>query len=188
MSSKEMNEHQYSNNPAIIKEITEMSTQPQTKEKAMKVADMPELDGKFVIAGTGSRSLVKDEDKMNKVQEYLIDLLTQAKAKHGDNLVVISGMAEGFDEVLARAAMCVGVTLIAAIPNKGYSAYYWRDNSELKIDRMDAFQELARYANETGAVHYVCGKNVYVDGKHSNFVRNEWMADRADVVWVLCTQ
>ena len=163
-----------------------MKAQPQTKEPTMKVkvSDMPELDGKFVIAGTGSRSLVKDEDKMNKVEEYLFDLLTQAKAKHGDNLVVISGMAEGFDEALARAAMCVGVALIAAIPNKGYSAYYWRDNSELKIDRMDTFQELARYANETGAVHYVCGKNVYVNGKHSNFVRNEWMADRADVVWV----
>ena len=165
-----------------------MKAQPQTQTKEttmkVKVTDMPELDGKFVIAGTGSRSLVKDEDKMNKVEEYLIDLLTQAKAKHGDNLVVISGMAEGFDEALARAAMCVGVTLIAAIPNKGYSAYYWRDNSELKIDRMDTFQKLARYANETGAVHYVCGKNVYVDGKHSNFVRNEWMADRADVVWV----
>jgi ribA/ribD-fused uncharacterized protein len=161
-----------------------MKPQPQPKEKVMKVSDMPQLDGKFVIAGTGSRSLVNDEDKMNKVEEYLIDLLTQAKAKHGDNLVVISGMAEGFDEVLARAAMCVGVTLIAAIPNKGYSAYYWRNNSVLKIDRMDTFQELARYANNTGAVHYVCGKNIYVDGKHSNFVRNEWMADRADVVWV----
>jgi hypothetical protein len=161
-----------------------MKPQPIPKEKVMKVSDMPQLDGKFVIAGTGSRSLVNDEDKMNKVEEYLIDLLTQAKAKHGDNLVVISGMAEGFDEVLARAAMCVGITLIAAIPNKGYSAYYWRNNSVLKIDRMDTFQELARYANETGAVHYVCGKNVYVDGKHSNFVRNEWMADRADVVWV----
>ncbi|CAB4142862.1 hypothetical protein UFOVP784_42 [uncultured Caudovirales phage] len=192
-----MNEHQYPNNPAIIKEITEMSTQPQPQEQVMKaqpqtkeptmkvkVSDMPELDGKFVIAGTGSRSLILDEEKMDKVEDYLLELLYQAKAKHGDNLVVISGMAEGFDEALARSAMCVGVTLIAAIPNKGYSAYYWRDNSELKIDRMSAFQELARYANETGAVHYVCGKNVYVDGKHSNFVRNEWMADRADVVWV----
>jgi hypothetical protein len=186
MLGKEMNEQQYPNNPAIIKEITEMSTQPQTKETTMKVkvTDMPELDGKFVIAGTGSRSLILDEEKMDKVEDYLLELLYQAKAKHGDNLVVISGMAEGFDEALARSAMCVGVTLIAAIPNKGYSAYYWRDNSELKIDRMDTFQELARYANETGAVHYVCGKNVYVDGKHSNFVRNEWMADRADVVWV----
>ena len=150
----------------------------------MKVSDMPQLDGKFVIAGTGSRSLILDEEKMEKVEDYLIDLLTQAKAKHGNNLVVISGMAEGFDEALARAAMCVGVTLIAAIPNKGYSAYYWRDNSQLKIDRMDTFQDLAGYAHRSGGVHYVCGKNIYVDGKHSNFVRNEWMADRADVVWV----
>ena len=161
-----------------------MKPQPIPKEKVMKVSDMPLLDGKFVIAGTGSRSLVLDEEKMEKVEDYLIDLLTQAKAKHGNNLVVISGMAEGFDEALARAAMCVGVTLIAAIPNKGYSAYYWRDNSQLKIDRMNTFQDLAGYAHRSGGVHYVCGKNIYVNGKHSNFVRNEWMADRADVVWV----
>ena len=172
------------NNPTTTKEVAIMSTQPQPKEKVMKVSDMPLLDGKFVIAGTGSRSLILDEGKMNKVQEYLIDLLTQAKAKHGNNLVVISGMAEGFDEALARAAMCVGVTLIAAIPNKGYSAYYWRNNSQLKVDRMDSFQELAGYAHRSGGVHYVCGKDIYVNGKHSNFVRNEWMADRADVVWV----
>ena len=161
-----------------------MKPQPIPKEEVMKTSDMPLLDGKFVIAGTGSRSLILDEGKMNKVQEYLIDLLTQAKAKHGNNLVVISGMAEGFDEALARAAMCVGVTLIAAIPNKGYSAYYWRNNSQLKVDRMDSFQELAGYAHRSGGVHYVCGKDIYVNGKHSNFVRNEWMADRADVVWV----
>ena len=161
-----------------------MKPQPIPKEKVMKVSDMPQLDGKFVIAGTGSRSLILDEEKMDKVEDYLIELLYQAKAKHGDNLVVISGMAEGFDEALARSAMCVGITLIAAIPNKGYSAYYWRDNSQLKVDRMDTFQDLAGYAHRSGGVHYVCGKNIYVDGKHSNFVRNEWMADRADVVWV----
>ena len=161
-----------------------MKPQPIPKEKVMKVSDMPLLDGKFVIAGTGSRSLILDEEKMDKVEDYLIELLYQAKAKHGDNLVVISGMAEGFDEALARSAMCVGITLIAAIPNKGYSAYYWRDNSQLKIDRMDTFQDLAGYAHRSGGVHYVCGKDIYVNGKHSNFVRNEWMADRADVVWV----
>jgi hypothetical protein len=161
-----------------------MKPQPIPKEKVMKVSDMPQLDGKFVIAGTGSRSLILDEEKMDKVEDYLIELLYQAKLKHGNNLVVISGMAEGFDEALARSAMCVGVTLIAAIPNKGYSAYYWRDNSQLKIDRMDTFQDLAGYAHRSGGVHYVCGKNIYVNGKHSNFIRNEWMADRADVVWV----
>ena len=154
-----------------------MSTQPQPKEQVMKTSDMPLLDGKFVIAGTGSRSLILDEGKMNKVQEYLIDLLTQAKAKHGNNLVVISGMAEGFDEVLARASMSLGVTLIAAIPNKGYSAHYWGN-------RMNAFQDLADYAHRSGGVHYVCGTSIYADGKHSNFVRNEWMADRADIVLV----
>lgn len=161
-----------------------MKPQPIPKEKVMKTSDIPLLDGKFVIAGTGSRSLILDEEKMDKVEDYLIELLYQAKLKHGNNLVVISGMAEGFDEALARSAMCVGITLIAAIPNKGYSAYYWRDNSQLKIDRMDTFQDLAGYAHRSGGVHYVCGKDIYVNGKHSNFVRNEWMADRADVVWV----
>ena len=141
------------------------------------------MDDKFIIAGTGSRELVLNDDMFQKVFNLLVTLLIGAKEKHKENLLVISGMAEGFDEALAKAAMKVGVNLLAAIPNKGYSRYYWENNSILGINRMQEFQEMAKYAAGTGGVHYVCQK-IYVEGKHSNFVRNEWMADKANIVWV----
>jgi len=145
----------------------------------------------FTIVGTGSRSLVEDEEKFNKVLAHLTELLGKAKAKHGENLLVISGMAEGFDEALAKAAMANSVQLLAAIPNRGYSKYYWKDHSMTGFDRYSSFQELARYANETGGVVYTCGcikdqptKCGHWDGRIYNFKRNEWMLERADIVWV----
>jgi len=142
------------------------------------------LKGKFVIAGTGSRELILDVEKRRKVRDYLADLLTQAKAKHGENLVVISGMAEGFDEALARAAIQVGVPFIAAIPNPGYINYYWGQNSLLKVNRLESANEVLSHASESidvcptlyGVKHNFKGG--------ANFDRNEWMADHANIVWV----
>lgn len=160
-------------NRAVENETVQEPT--TTKEKEMK---------KFIIAGTGSRELVKDHKEWRKVVDYLIDLLYKAHQKHGDNLLVVSGMAEGFDEALAMAAYGCQLPLLAAIPNKGYSKYYWQNNSLTGEDRMSDFQNLAKYAHTTGGVHYVCDGIYGPDGRHSNFHRNEWMVDQADIVWV----
>jgi len=141
------------------------------------------VNKQYVIAGTGSRNLILDEDKYGEVMINLRQLLSEAKTEHGDNLMVISGMAEGYDEVLAGAAMIEKVKLLAAIPNVGYGDYYWKNNSLLKLDRTVPFQVLTDYAKSTGGIEYVCRK-VYQNGRHSNFIRNEWMADRASIVWV----
>lgn len=157
-----------------------VSSHTPKEEKTMKT----ELKDRFVIAGTGSRELILDIEKRRKVRDYLVNLLTQAKAKHGDKLIVISGMAEGYDEALARAAVQAGVPFIAAIPNPSYLNYYWGKNSLLKINRSAAASELVSQAVE---VVNVCPTHVGV--KHSfaggaNFDRNDWMADRANIVWV----
>jgi hypothetical protein len=141
--------------------------------------------GNFYIAGTGSRGLIKDKDKRREVRDYLAELLTKAKAKHGDRLIVISGMAEGFDEALARAAIMVDVPFIAAIPNKGYIDYYWGKTSDLGRNRIAEAQEILSKAHE---IVYVCDGlyGVGPNGKteHANFIRNYWMVDHADIVWV----
>lgn len=160
-------------NRAVENEAVEEST--TTKEKEME---------KFIIAGTGSRELVKDNKEWLKVLRYLMHLLYGAYEKHGDKLLVVSGMAEGFDEALAQAAFMTEVPLLAAIPNKGYSKYYWEKNSLTGNNRMEEFQEFAKYAHRTGGVHYVCNGIYGPDGRHSNFHRNEWMVDQADIVWV----
>ena len=162
---------------AVMKEYKH---EPQTKEKTME----DKLKGKFVIAGTGSRELILDVEKRRKVRDYLVDLLTQAKVKHGENLVVISGMAEGFDEALARAAIQAGVPFIAAIPNPGYLDYYWGKKSLLKVNRFKSANEVLSHA--LGVIN-VCPTLYGVTHNFmggANFDRNEWMADHANIVWV----
>lgn len=149
----------------------------------MKVVTVSETNPQYIIAGTGSRKLVLDKEKYLEMADKISVLLVEAKAEHGDNLLVISGMAEGFDEVLAGSALLEGVSLLAAIPNHGYGDYYWKRNSLMGLDRTVPFTILTDYARSTGGVHYVCN-NIYENGKHSNFIRNEWMADRANIVWV----
>lgn len=148
---------------------------------------------KFVIAGTGTRQLIKEpKEYRHKVLGYLVQLLEGAKAKHGaENVLVISGMAEGFDEALAHAAVIAGVPFTAAVPNKGYLEYYWGKNSQLGSSRLGHGLELL---NKAAEVHYVCKspasqmpKYKNADGSDkwgtANLERNEWMVDRADVIW-----
>ena len=147
----------------------------------------------FVIAGTGSRNLRLDDNKFNLVKAKLTELLSAAKEKHGDNLLVLSGMAEGFDEALAEAAMAANVKLQAAIPNRSFGQYYWRDNSQTKANRYAKFVELCQYAKSTGGIVYVCGCSQEAtgcnhiktsDGQYMTMYRNLWMVDRATRVWV----
>lgn len=145
----------------------------------------------YRIAGTGSRELVQDQGKFAQVLAYLTDLLAKAKAKHGENLLVISGIAEGFDEALAKAAMANNISLLAAIPNRGYSKYYWMNHSLTDLNRFADFQELAAYADSTGGVVYTCGcvknqpaKCGHWDGRVYNLQRNNWMVENTDILWV----
>ena len=154
-----------------------------------KETTMPK--GKFIIAGTGTRQLINEpQEYRHKVLNYLVELLEGAKIKYGaENVQVISGMAEGFDEALARAAVIAEVPFIAAAPNAGYVNYYWGAPSALKktkgsrtgSSRLKAGLDLLAKAVQ---VVNVC-KGIYgEDGRHANYIRNEWMADRASVVWV----
>lgn len=97
------------------------------------------------------------------------------RAKYPD-LHVISGMAEGWDEAIAKAAMRNSIPYTVMIPNKGYGDYYWRRNSLLGVDRSATFATLCEHARE---VVYVCD-SLYVNGVHSNFVRNQAMVDACD--------
>ena len=105
--------------------------------------------------------------------------------KHGDNLVVVSGMAEGFDEALARAAVAVGVPFVAAVPNPSYMNYYWTRSVTGK-SRLKHGTDLLAQAAE---VVYVCKTHASTLPKYNgragsaNFERNEWMVDRANVMW-----
>lgn len=164
--------------------------------------------GRYVIAGTGSRELqlANNEDK-KAVFTWVIEYLTEMLAIYGKELRVISGLAEGFDKALAKAAIQLGIPLILVIPNKGYGAYYWgkpesRNGKQYKgsltgRDNMAEFNWFVEHASHVfyvkEDVYKIKGSGVYLDlenktaswktGKglvHSNFVRNQVMVDWSD--------
>lgn len=128
----------------------------------------------YFVMGTGSRSIVTHPDR-KEIYQILNNKVLEIFSAHPD-LVIISGMAEGWDEALAVVAMRNAIPFHAYLPNKGYGDYYWRRNSQLKRDRWNRFNELCAAAAE---VIFVCD-NVYVNGHHSNFVRNDAMVAASD--------
>lgn len=137
----------------------------------------------YTITGTGSRSLAKDPLQFNKIQTVLAGLIEEAKLYYpGEGeLRIMAGGAEGFDHALARAAYKCGVPYVLALPNKGYGQHYWGKASQCGVDRMDIFNAMVDNAAE---VIYVCPSIYAEDGRHSNFIRNEYMINNSDEVWV----
>lgn len=92
------------------------------------------------------------------------------------DLVLISGMAEGWDEAIAKIGLREGIPYEVYLPNKTYGQYYWGRKSLLGFDRSEHFQQLIDGCAE---LHIVC-PDIYVDGVHSNFLRNQSMVDTCD--------
>jgi hypothetical protein len=142
----------------------------------------------FVLAGTGSRSLrTAPREIQVEAMEQCMGRVAQRVIEHGSRLVVMSGGAEGFDELLARVAMRLSVRLWLALPNRGYVAHYWGRASLLKRDRLAEWAEIAAYAEKTTYVmERVAGVDkITHEGLHANFWRNRFLVEQADDFVVL---
>lgn len=126
------------------------------------------------IMGTGSRSMVTHKDRVEIYHNLEAEVLRLA-AKY-PNLHLISGMAEGWDEAIAKAAFRNNIPYSVYLPNSGYGKYYWGDHSFLGVNRIDTFNELVLGAQE----RIVVCKSIYENGVHANFIRNQAMVDACD--------
>lgn len=124
------------------------------------------------IMGTGSRSMVTapNAKEIYKHLEQKVFMLRDQDPL----LVLISGMAEGWDEAIAKVGMRNSIPYIVHIPNPGYGDYYWKKNSLLGYNRIAEFNELVNHASEVVIVM----ETLYTaNGVHCNFVRNQTMVD-----------
>jgi len=124
----------------------------------------------MIFAGTGHRP-----DKLggygDKVFNRLVDLAVAA-IKHYKPTQIISGMALGWDQALAQAAIDLEIQLIAAIPFVGQESTWPQSSQQL-------YHTLLQGASE---VVIVC------DGSYASWKmqkRNEYMMDRCDKVFAL---
>lgn len=125
----------------------------------------------MIVAGTGHRP-----DKLNGYgisQRQLIkriagEYLALSGASH-----VISGMALGWDQALAFAALELSLPVIAAVPFKGQEK---RWPAPAQSDYRKLLERCER-------VEILCGPNVPVT--RAMDIRNEWMVDACDEIAAL---
>ncbi|WP_433730787.1 hypothetical protein ACQP2Y_21015 [Actinoplanes sp. CA-051413] len=142
----------------------------------------------YVVAGTGSRSLrMADRAAQIDAMERCTAILEQRQAEKGPFLVVMSGGTEGFDELIARCALKLGIFLWLALPNRTYVGHYWGRASVTGRDRRGDFAEIMNGAGRvTHVMEEVHGTTeLKLNGKHANFWRNDWMVQQAQefLVW-----
>ncbi len=131
----------------------------------------------MIISGTGTRKLIKNPTRWEQVSYLIDDIFIQHKPE-----LVVSGGAEGFDELLTHRAYTYMIPYVLYLPNPTYGDYYWKKNSVTGFDRSDDFKEMLSHAQ---GVTYVC-PSIYRDGEHSNFIRNKAMVDVADLM-IICS-
>ena len=122
------------------------------------------------VAGTGHRP-----DKLGgygksvkaRLEVLAIDWITLNKPS-----LVISGMALGWDQALAEAALEVKVPLLAAIPFEGQEAS-WPDEGQRRYREILAAAQEVKVVSQGGYAAYKMQR------------RNEWMVDHCDLVLAL---
>lgn len=134
----------------------------------------------YYLMGTGSRTMVNHPNALdiyNGLKSFVLDM----RERHS-NLVLISGMAEGWDEAIAKIGWRENIPYVVAIPHPTYGEYYWRDHSQTKRNRFAMYQTLLASAQEVIIVSHT----LYVDGVHANFIRNTWMVEHCNeaAVWM----
>lgn len=146
--------------------------------------DEPSL---FIVAGTGSREVQNaSAEGKGQLMAWLNARLLRLKEKYGDRLVIMSGMAEGFDKALANAAIHNDIKLWIALPSGDYGSYYWGRKSLTGRDMLPQFNAmLAKAWRVTEVMPSPKGSQKY-NGKFgaANLDRNDFMVDQANAFLV----
>lgn len=160
---------------------------PADSDNKVSVAPPVVDPGLFIVAGTGSRSVqVASAEGKAQLMNWLRDRLTRAKDKYGDSLVIMSGMAEGFDKALAVVALQLDIKLWCVVPSEGYGEYYWGRTSVTGRNMLAQFNDII---SKAWRVTYVMpdprGSEKY--GKKfgsANFDRNDFMVRQGNAFLV----
>lgn len=124
----------------------------------------------MIICGTGHRPnklggyTVQAHDRLVKVARYELLRLQPTK--------VISGMALGWDQALAEAALLLAFPLVAAIPFEGQEKAWPQSSQDLFNEILEECSQLV-YVSDPGYAAWKMQK------------RNEWMVDQSHVVLAL---
>lgn len=129
----------------------------------------------MIISGTGPRNLIIKPERWREVSDRLENLLIDLKPE-----LVVSGGAEGFDELLAWAAWSKGIPYILYIPYPGFAETYWKRRSVTGFDRSEDFKEMLNLAQ--GVRYLYTGPKQ--GGVYTTHLRNNDLIDASDLMIV----
>lgn len=121
----------------------------------------------MIVAGTGHRPN-KLGGYNNEAYLKLVEI-AENWIKENKPTKVISGMAQGWDQALAQAAVNLGVPFIAAVPFEGQECK-WSEKGRKYYHRLLSKAELVEYVCEEG----------YAPQKMQ--IRNQWMVNKCDMI------
>jgi uncharacterized phage-like protein YoqJ len=116
-----------------------------------------------IVAGTGHRELPYDDT-------FLLDIAQRALIKAKPKLV-LSGMAQGWDTILAEAAVSLGIPFNAICPFKGQGSNWPEEAKKRYIELLAKAKEVI-YTSD----HY---------HKHCFFVRDRYLVDNSDILFAM---
>lgn len=123
----------------------------------------------MIVAGTGHRPEKVGGYTHDATARLILFARTWLQEHRPDK--VISGMALGWDQALAQAAVDMGIPFVAAVPFKGFECR-WPMSSQEK------FWKLLDRAIEVKIVHSY-------PGTVAMQLRNQWMVNRCDLLLAL---
>lgn len=139
------------------------------------------MSERFSIAGTGHRpNVIFEKEKYPYAKEHQ-DILVKFAQQQILNLMksanktiagIISGMATGWDQGIARAAINLGLPLLAAVPFEGMESK-WPESGQ---------KEYKDILSKAAKVHIVC-EGGYEAKKF--YLRDKYMVDNADIILAL---
>lgn len=95
----------------------------------------------MIYAGTGHRPPRLGLNYSLKHRELLTDFLTRELLSIRPSKI-ISGMAQGFDQCLAEAALNLNIPFIAAVPFHGHPDKWPKDSKELYYNLLNQAEEV----------------------------------------------
>lgn len=130
-------------------------------------------DGQLVVAGTGHRpqKLQSSWSQYESLTLPRLTLLAEKALLREKPVLVISGMALGWDTAIAQAAINLEIPLVAAVPCLNH-ALKWNEVQQATWQRI---------IDKAIAVH--CPNVPYTPAAMQ--IRNEWMCDRANRILAL---
>lgn len=114
----------------------------------------------MIIAGTGHRP-GKIYGYNNEDYLKLIGICSNYLREYPDIDEVISGMAQGFDQALAQAALNIGISVRAAVPCRGQEKK-WTAKAQRYYQKLLSQCHKVVYISETYTKHCMQDRNIYM--------------------------